>query len=117
MWGLRVDTPVRARARRLAVDDALARAVDYAGALGSSVVDLVELADPGLLGGEDAAAGQHLVRKVARHTAVAGGASFGAEDGGFTLEPQRQVVRAAIEARFTIAPPDLARVVAARTPG
>jgi uncharacterized protein len=112
MWGLRVDTPVRAAARRQAVDDAVARAVDYAGALGTTVAGLVELADPGLLGAEVTAE----VSGRLRMSKASGAPSFGVEDGGFTLEPQRQVVRAAIEARFTIAPPDLAQVVAGRSP-
>jgi uncharacterized protein len=100
MWGLRRDSDAYRQARLQAVQDAVGRARDYAAALGSTVTGLVHLADVGLLG--DGA------------TPYPGGAVSVARMAGtaepsppLTLEPQRQVAAARIEARFTIAPPDL----------
>jgi uncharacterized protein YggE len=93
-WSLRPDSPAHREGRRAAVADAIGRAREYAQALGAEVVELVELADPGLGRSEPPVTFQ------AR--------SLGwAEPGGAELEldPQRQRVYAAVEARFTITSP------------
>ncbi|MEV8511865.1 SIMPL domain-containing protein [Dactylosporangium sp. NPDC051484] len=96
-WSLRPGSPVHREARHAAVADAIARAREYAEALGAEVVELVELSDPGLSRGAE------------------GIVSFQAYDGGMRgksagvpeleLDPQRQRVYAAVEARFTITSP------------
>ncbi|MEV6926346.1 SIMPL domain-containing protein [Dactylosporangium sp. NPDC051485] len=96
-WSLRPDSPVHAESRRAAVADAIARAREYAAALGAEVVELVELADPGLGGRVEAVA-----------TYQAYGAPRGKSFGGgpeLELDPQLQRVYAAVEARFTITSP------------
>jgi uncharacterized protein YggE len=94
-WSLRPDSPAYREARRAAIDDALAKAHEYAEALGSRVLSLVELADQGLSG--DGRAEQVSAR------AFRSGAPGG--DVHLELDPQRQTVYAAVEARFTISEP------------
>jgi uncharacterized protein len=106
-WELRPGSPVYAQVRVAAVKDAVGRARDYAAALGSGLAGLVELADARLLsdsrGHGDAvlAASARLPHRV--RAAVP-------EEFSFDLAPAKQVVRATVEARFTIAEPDLAAV-------
>ncbi|HEV7898157.1 MAG TPA: SIMPL domain-containing protein [Planosporangium sp.] len=92
-WSLRPDSPAYREARRAAIADALGRAREYADALGARLVRLVELTDSGL-GGEH---GPQPMMMAAR-----------AELGGspqLELDPARQTVRAAVEARFAISEP------------
>ncbi|MFF2654393.1 SIMPL domain-containing protein [Streptomyces sp. NPDC058045] len=103
-WRLRTDSPAHARARQEAVHDAVRRAREYAEALGTRLVALVELAD---IGAEQVA--------VPYPAAAAGlppgvRAAYGGaptEAPPLDLEPQRQTVRAQVNARFTMAPPRL----------
>lgn len=97
-WALRSDSPVHREARRSAIDDALARAREYAEALGARVTSLVELSDTGMA--------QQPVTMT--RTAYAFGAAESA--GGppqLDLDPQQQTVHAGVEARFTISEPAL----------
>ncbi|MFJ8581658.1 SIMPL domain-containing protein [Micromonospora sp. NPDC093277] len=93
-WALRPDSTAYREARHAAIADALARAREYAEALGARVTALVELADTGL-----AAAPPMLARA----------AYAGADDAPpeLELDPQPQPVQAAVEARFTISEPVL----------
>lgn len=103
-WSLHADSKVHAEARQAALVDAIARGREYAAALGARIERLIELADEGLSSwparmqamtfGEPASA----VVKAAR---MRGGAPAVQLD----LDPQRQVVRAAVEARFAISEP------------
>ncbi|MFD2767382.1 SIMPL domain-containing protein [Micromonospora eburnea] len=93
-WALRPDSPAYREARHAAIADALARAREYAEALGARVTALVELADTGL------AAAPPMLAKAAY--ARAGDAPPELE-----LDPQPQPVQAAVEARFTISEPVL----------
>ena len=87
-WGLRSVGGAQRQARADAVADALARAREYADALGSRLVEMVQLSD-----------------------ADGGGAipfaAAAADAGAFGLEPVPQTVYASVEARFEITPPPL----------
>ena len=107
-WDLRPGSPVYARVRVVAVKDAVRRARDYAAALGSDLTGLIELADVRLLS-DSRGQGEALVARSAaplphrvRATAP--------EEFSMELIPAKQVVRATVEARFTIDPPDLSTV-------
>jgi uncharacterized protein len=106
-WELRPGSPVYGRVRVAAVKDAVRRARDYAAALGSELVGLVELADARLLSGSRGQA-EALSSPSARlpHRVRAAAP----EEFSFDIAPAKQVVRAAVEARFTIGEPDLAAV-------
>ncbi len=106
-WELRPDSAVHRQARAAAAADAVSRARDYAGALGSEVTGLVELADARLLT-DGAAQGEHIPRftgRLPQRTRVVSPEEF-----TFDLAPVKQTVRATVEARFRISQPDLARV-------
>ncbi|KAF4407284.1 MULTISPECIES: SIMPL domain-containing protein [Streptomyces] len=100
-WGLRPDSPTHGEARRQAVQEAVVRAREYAGALGSDLVALVELADEGAENTAPPAPGG----------LRAGAARFGgaaeSDTPALDLEPQRQTVFAHVNARFTMSPPVL----------
>ncbi len=92
-WELRPDSPAYREARHAALRDAVARARDYAQALGVELVALLELADAGLSSSSEGV-----------------GLAFAAQRGGgpeLNLDPQRQRVYASVEARFTITAPAL----------
>jgi uncharacterized protein YggE len=100
-WALRPDSGVHRQARHDAIADALVRAREYAEALGSQVVSLIELADTGLSARGD---GPPDMVGGGMRTMMAAGAGAPALD----LEPRLQWVHASIEARFAItAPPSL----------
>lgn len=94
-WSLRPASPVYRELRQAAIADAVTRAREYAGALGSHVTGLVELTDVGMGGG--AVPMGFGARKMAQ--SLAGGAPE------LDLDPQRQQVTANVEGRFTISDP------------
>ncbi|HEU5026534.1 MAG TPA: SIMPL domain-containing protein [Spirillospora sp.] len=100
-WDLRRDSDVFRRAAEQAAHEAVARARRYAGALGARLTGLVELSDEGL--GRD--------EGMAQPVALAGAFGRAPGDAGepepIDLEPETQIVRAAVEARFTATAPDL----------
>jgi uncharacterized protein YggE len=102
-WTLRPDSPAHRTARQQAVHEAVQRAREYAAALGTTLTALVELADIGADAPPPypAAPGARAMRPAAY------GAPASAEPAPLDLEPQRQTVRAQINARFTMAPPRL----------
>jgi uncharacterized protein YggE len=100
-WRLRRDSRAYREARTQAVGEAVTRAREYAGALGSEIISLLELADTGL-STHGVAGPQPMVRMMAM--APAGAADSGALP-TIDLEPQRQNVYASVEARFTATPP------------
>ncbi|MGW9196197.1 SIMPL domain-containing protein [Micromonospora chersina] len=93
-WSLRPDSPAYREARHAAIADALARAREYAEALGARVTALLELADTGL------ATAPPMMAK-------AGFARAGEAAPELELDPRPQPVQAAVEARFTISEPVL----------
>jgi uncharacterized protein YggE len=101
-WGLRRDSEVYKRAARQAAGEAVERARSYAEALGAHLTGLVELADEGL------SSGPRGRREAVEHMVAM---SAGSADAGgpppIDLEPATQIVRAAVEARFTATAPDL----------
>jgi uncharacterized protein YggE len=106
-WELRPGSPVYRDARVAAARDAVRRARDYAGALGSELTGLVELADARLLSeirGQAEPTANFPARLPQRTRAVV------PEELAIDLTPARQTVRATVEARFTISKPDLASV-------
>ncbi|GAA2477500.1 hypothetical protein GCM10010406_12030 [Streptomyces thermolineatus] len=100
-WSLRPDSPAHSRVRRQAVHEAVRRAREYAEALGSRLLTLTELSDPG-------AETPYAPRAAGFAPAPAGAArGLAAEPAPLDLEPQRQTVHARVTARFTMTPPDL----------
>ena len=95
-WQLRADSPVYRQARRAAVHAAIERAREYASALGSQVVALVELADSGM-------GPQPMM--MTRAAFVGGGMPEADAVPDLELDPQPQQVHAVVEARFVITLP------------
>ena len=95
-WSMRPDSPAYGAARRAAIEDAISRARDYAAALGCEVTGLQQLADAGL--------GQPETRimPMARAASFSAGMEATPE---LALDPARQEVHGAVEARFTITNP------------
>jgi uncharacterized protein len=93
-WSVRPASPARRTARHAAISDAIARARDYAAALGAEIVGLVELSDAGLSQGQGPrAAMSSMGMRASAH--------------GIDLDTQRQQIHASIEARFTISEPTI----------
>lgn len=88
-WELRPDSPTGARARRAAVADAVARAREYATAVGAELDQLVSIADSGVSAG---GYGGGMTRVALAEAAP-------------ELEPAVQTVYASVEVRFTLTPP------------
>ncbi len=103
-WSLRRDSHVYRDARMAAARDAVARAKEYAEALGTRLSALVELADSGLLS-EAAPGGYESFAPMAAAAPAAFRGGGAPEPVALDLEPARQVVRANVEARFRMAPP------------
>ncbi|MCI3270451.1 SIMPL domain-containing protein [Streptomyces cylindrosporus] len=101
-WALRPDSPAHRQARQQAVKEAVQRAREYAEALGTSLAALVELADIGAENAQPYPPAPGRMRSMAY-----GGAAEDTAAAPLDLEPQRQHVYAAVNARFTMAPPTL----------
>ncbi|MFE7131410.1 SIMPL domain-containing protein [Streptomyces sp. NPDC057638] len=95
-WRLRPDSPVHAEVRRRAVREAVGRAREYAEALGSRLVALVELSD---VPDDD----------MMPRPRGAGGRFLAEAEAVLDLEPEPQWVSAVVTAHFTATPPDLTR--------
>ena len=101
-WTLRRDSEVYRTARSEAVGEAVRRAREYAEALGSRLTALLELADTGLsTGGAPAPRGRAMYATMAASAGGMGDEGAPALD----LEPTRQNVYAAVEARFSATQP------------
>ena len=93
-WSVRPASPVHREVRHAAISDAIARARDYAAALGAEIVGLVELSDIGL-----SRSGERAV-PLSMAASAAGSPRL-------DLDRQRLQVCASIEARFTISEPTI----------
>ncbi|MEU8546907.1 SIMPL domain-containing protein [Streptomyces roseoverticillatus] len=102
-WALRPDSPAHADVRSKAVREAVQRAREYAAALGAGLTALLELADDGAERTVHPTPAPAMGRP--RAGAGYGGAAPAAPE--LDLEPQRQTVRAQVNARFTMTPPRL----------
>jgi uncharacterized protein len=104
-WELRPGSPVYRQARIAATMDAVCRARDYAQGLGCELAGLVELADARMLSDSSGPGEQagRFTAKLPQRSQVAAPEEF-----AFDLAPVQQTVRATVEARFRITPPDLA---------
>ena len=107
-WALRPDSEVHRRARLDAVRDAVQRARDYASAVGGEIVELVELADAGLLAGVDQ--GHFDQPAFAARAQMARGGGMAPEELTFDISPVKQHVWAHVDARFHMSAPTLAAV-------
>ncbi|GAA3856037.1 SIMPL domain-containing protein [Streptomyces sedi] len=103
-WGLRPGSPVHREARQEAVRQAVARAREYAEAVGSELAGLIDIADLGAEGQPEFGAARGGYGAAA---APAGRAAASPAPAALDLEPRRQTVHARINARFTITPPVL----------
>ncbi|KUM82001.1 SIMPL domain-containing protein [Streptomyces sp. ISL-22] len=102
-WALRPDSPAYREARQQAVREAVQRAREYAEALGTSLAALVELADIGAENPQPPA----LAAPAGRMRSMAYATAEDSAAAPLDLEPQRQHVHAQVNARFTMAPPQL----------
>jgi uncharacterized protein YggE len=102
-WRLRPGSAVHRQVRQEAARDAIARAREYAEAVGGHLTGLVELADVGLTT-EGRPAQFFAAPMAAAAPARARVESY--EPPPIELEPQVQVVHARVEARFTMSPPE-----------
>jgi uncharacterized protein len=93
-WELRPTSPVHRDARRAAIADAVARAREYAEALGARVTGLLELSDT------EAAPHPIMARAAAYDMSATKG-----EPPELDLDPQVQTVHATVAARFAISEP------------
>jgi uncharacterized protein len=91
-WQLLEDGPAREQLEAEAVADALARARRFAAVLGGTLGALVELGDPGLLGGDG---GGHVAFALTRSPAPAG-------LGGMSFAPVPVQVNASVDARWQL---------------
>ena len=99
-WQVRQTSPVFRASRIAAIEDALARAADYATAVGARVEALLEIADQGMSGASPAP------------MMAAGGALFARSAPGAAPEldiaPAQQEIRASVEVRVAISAPTIA---------
>jgi uncharacterized protein YggE len=96
-WAVRPGSPVHREARRAAITDAISRAREYAEALGARVTRLTELSDAGM--------STHSLTRPLGMAPLAYRAAAPGSLPQLDLEPQRQQITAAIEARFLISDP------------
>ena len=94
-WHVDDDNPAWPTVRAAAIEAAVRKGRDYAGALGSSLTGIEHIADTGLLGGSGPAV--PAFRAASMSMAHAGGDDLDAP----SLDPVPQELTAVIEARFT----------------
>jgi len=94
-WQLRPGNRAGVEVRREAIDDALSRAREYAGAVGARVKSLIEILDEGTGGG-----GHPMMRAVNLGFEASGDASL-------DIDPQQQTVHASVVVRVAITPPTI----------
>lgn len=97
-WHVDDDNPAWPTVRAAAIEAAVRKGRDYAGALGSALTGIAHIADTGLLGGSGPAV--PVFRAASMSRAHAGGDDLDAP----SLDPVPQELTAVIEARFTASP-------------
>ncbi|MFG2646350.1 SIMPL domain-containing protein [Streptomyces sp. NPDC048436] len=105
-WALRPDSPTHRQARQQAVREAVQRGREYAQALGTTLAALVELADIGAENAQPYGYGGPSAPSM-RTVAYGGAGDMTEQAAPLDLEPERQHVYAQVNARFTMAPPQL----------
>jgi uncharacterized protein YggE len=98
-WSVDNDNPSWPSLRNEAIEEALRKGVDYAAALGSTVVSVEHVADIGLLAGSESEP-----RLRGRGLSVRAMSAGGGGSPIPNLDPEPQMIVAGIEARFRIAP-------------
>ena len=97
-WTVDPDNPAWPEVRAAAIDAAMAKGRDYAAALGGTLRQVREVADAGLLGGDDAGA---------MFDAMPASLAFGGHPATPSLDPVPQQLRATVEARLIADVPPL----------
>lgn len=99
-WAVDDDNPAWPVVRAAAIEAAIQKGRDYAAALGGTLTRIDHVADIGLLGGDNSGGGW--VEQQAVAVSFGGRRAKHADDGDApSLDPVPQLLRAAIEARFT----------------
>lgn len=98
-WNVDGDNPAWPEVRAAAIHSAIRKGRDYAAALGGSLLQVLHIADVGLLGGNAAAGFRR--EGSPRFAATAMDASGGPAPDAPSLDPVPQELTATIEARFT----------------
>jgi uncharacterized protein len=98
-WLVDHDNPGWQQVRAAAIEAALAKARDYAAALGGGLLSIDHVADVGLLG--DRGGGFEHGPRARASMAMAAAPGSGDEENGPSLDPVPQELHASIEARFT----------------
>ncbi|MFI1991113.1 SIMPL domain-containing protein [Actinoplanes sp. NPDC020271] len=98
-WRMRADSRAGAGVRQAAVADALAKAAEYAAAVGARIERLVEITDSLSDGGFRAGAGGAMMRSK--------GATGETQALELELEPELQLVQATVKVTVTISEPTL----------
>jgi uncharacterized protein YggE len=98
-WEVDADNPAWPQVRAAAIHSAIRKGRDYAAALGGSLLEVLHIADVGLLGGEGSDAAFR--RSSGTRYAVSAAALGAAAPDAPSLDPVPQELTATIEARFT----------------
>ncbi len=96
-WTVDDDNPAWPDVRAAAIHSAIRKGRDYAAALGGALLDILHVADAGLLGSDNGSAYRASGRRMAMATSAGG-----PESGVPTLDPVPQELVATIEARFSL---------------
>jgi uncharacterized protein YggE len=102
-WNVDADNPAWPEVRAAAINSAIRKGRDYAAALGGSLLEVLHIADVGLLGGESGDAGMRRMGGSAYFPAAAMATAGGPAPDAPSLDPVPQELTATIEARFTTA--------------
>ena len=102
-WSVDDDNPAWPDVRAAAIHSAIRKGRDYASALGGTLLDVLHVADAGLLGSDNGAAYRTSGVRMAAATSAGG-----PESGVPALDPVPQELVATIEARFSLAGVELA---------
>ena len=100
-WQVDADNPAWPEVRAAAIHSAIRKGRDYAAALGGSLLEVLHIADVGLLGGEGGDAGPRRMARSRYSLQAAAASSGGLEPDAPSLDPVPQELIATIEARFT----------------